>query len=45
VRSGTGILLLGAGETLDLGQIQALRRYYLIDPPKKGILVRFHSAI
>jgi len=45
VRSGTGILLLGKGEPLDLAQIQSLRRYNLIDPPKKGILVRFHSAI
>jgi response regulator RpfG family c-di-GMP phosphodiesterase len=45
VRSGTGILLLGKGETLDLSQIQALRRYNLIDPPKKGILVSFHSTI
>jgi putative nucleotidyltransferase with HDIG domain len=40
VRSGTGILLLGVGESLDLAKIQALRRYNLIDPPKRGILVR-----
>jgi len=45
VHSGTGILLLGAGEILDLVKIQALRRYNLIDPPKKGILVRFQSNI
>jgi response regulator RpfG family c-di-GMP phosphodiesterase len=45
VRSGTGILLLGVGETLDITKIQALRRYNLIDPPKKGILVRFQSTI
>lgn len=45
VHSGTGILLLGAGESLDLVKIQALRRYNHIDPPKKGILVRFQSSI
>lgn len=45
VHSGTGILLLSTGEPLDLVKIQALRRYNLIDPPKKGILVRFHSNI
>jgi response regulator RpfG family c-di-GMP phosphodiesterase len=45
VRSGTGILLLGVGETLDLLKIQALRRYNLIDPPPKEILVRFQSNI
>jgi len=42
-RSGTGILLLGVGECLDMVKIQALRRYNKIDPPKKGILVRFQS--
>jgi response regulator RpfG family c-di-GMP phosphodiesterase len=45
VLSGTGILLLGAGELLDLVKIQALRRYNHIDPPKKGILVRFQSNV
>ena len=45
VRSGTGILLLGVGESLDMVKIQALRRYNKIDPPKKGILVRFQSGI
>ena len=43
VRSGTGILLLGVGENLDRGKITALRRYYQIDPPQKGILVRVHA--
>ena len=43
VRSGTGLLLLGVGERLDPVNIGALRRYYHIDPPKKGILVRVHS--
>lgn len=45
VRSGTGVLLLGVGELLDLVKIQALGRYTVIDPPKRGILVRFHSNI
>jgi response regulator RpfG family c-di-GMP phosphodiesterase len=43
VRSGTGLLLLGAGERLDFANIGALRRYYNIDPPKKPILVRVQS--
>jgi putative nucleotidyltransferase with HDIG domain len=43
VRSGTGLLLLGVGERLDPVNINALRRYYHIDPPKKGILVQVHS--
>ena len=43
VRSGTGLLLLGTGERLDFTNISALRRYYNIDPPKKGILVRVQS--
>ena len=38
-----GILLLGVGEHLDQVNISALRRYYHIDPPKKGILVRVPS--
>jgi response regulator RpfG family c-di-GMP phosphodiesterase len=43
VRSGTGLLLLGAGECLDVSKIKALRRYYVIDPPGKGILALIHS--
>jgi response regulator RpfG family c-di-GMP phosphodiesterase len=39
VRSGTGLLLLGSGEYLDDGKIQALKRYYAIDPPSGGIAV------
>jgi hypothetical protein len=45
VRSGTGILLLGEGESLDVVKINALTHYYQIDPPNKEILVRFHSGI
>jgi len=43
MRTGTGILLLGKGERLDPVNIGALRRYYHIDPPKKGILVQVHA--
>ncbi len=39
VRSGTGLLLLAAGERLDEWNIQALKRYYHIDPPEEGITV------
>jgi len=39
VRSGTGLLLLGSGEYLDEGKIQALKRFYAIDPPSGGIAV------
>jgi response regulator RpfG family c-di-GMP phosphodiesterase len=44
VRTGTGLLLLGVGECLDPVNIGALRRYCLIDPPEKGILVRVHAS-
>jgi response regulator RpfG family c-di-GMP phosphodiesterase len=39
LRSGTGLLLLGAGVLLDEGKIQALKRYYVIDPPDTGVCV------
>jgi len=45
VRSGTGLLLLGVGERLDAKQVSVLRRYYQIDPPKKGILVRVPGRV
>jgi response regulator RpfG family c-di-GMP phosphodiesterase len=45
VHSGTGILLLGQGESLDLVKILALRRYYQIDPPKQGVLVQFQDIL
>lgn len=38
VRSGTGLLLLAAGERLDDWNIQALKRYYHLDPPEAGIM-------
>lgn len=37
--SGTGLLLLTAGTTLDANKITALERYYRIDPPKGGVWV------
>jgi len=37
VRSGTGLLLLAAGERLDEWNIKALQRYYRLDPPEGGI--------
>jgi response regulator RpfG family c-di-GMP phosphodiesterase len=39
VRSGTGLLLLAAGERLGEWNIQALKRYYHLDPPEGGITV------
>jgi putative nucleotidyltransferase with HDIG domain len=39
VTSGTGLLLLGKGVTLDEGRIESLKRYYRLDPPQEGIFV------
>lgn len=39
VRSGTGLLLLGAGEYLDEGKIVSLIRFFDIDPPQGGVAV------
>lgn len=39
VRSGTGLLLLGAGEHLDEGKIVSLIRFFDIDPPRGGVAV------
>jgi putative nucleotidyltransferase with HDIG domain len=44
VRSGAGLLLLCAGECLDMVQIQALRHYHVIDPPQSPLLVRVNSS-
>lgn len=40
LKSGTGLLLLGAGTVLKEKDIEALKRSYSIDPPKTGIVVR-----
>ena len=39
VKSGTGIILLSKGTTLKSKNIQALRRYYQLDPSETGIFV------
>ncbi|RMG03189.1 MAG: response regulator [Nitrospirae bacterium] len=39
VRSGTGLMLLRKGTTLDEKNIRALRRYAEIDPAKSGVFV------
>ncbi|HEU0265604.1 MAG TPA: HD domain-containing phosphohydrolase [Geobacterales bacterium] len=39
VSSGSGLMLLARGTTLDESHIVALRRYYQIDPFKKGVFV------
>jgi response regulator RpfG family c-di-GMP phosphodiesterase len=39
VVSGTGLFLLSRGALLDAGKIQALKRYYEIDPPTAGVKV------
>jgi putative nucleotidyltransferase with HDIG domain len=43
VKSGTGILLLCEGETLDQVKINAITRYYKIDPPNRGIYVKVYN--
>jgi response regulator RpfG family c-di-GMP phosphodiesterase len=43
LRSGSGLLLLGEGESLDAVKIKALKRYYHIDPPEKGVFVLVSS--
>lgn len=39
VKSGTGLILLPKGTTLNWRNIQALRRYYQLDPSETGIFV------
>lgn len=39
VRSGTGLMLLSKGTILDDSNVFALRRYYQIDPFRKGVFV------
>jgi len=35
--SGTGLLLIRKGVTLDRSMIDSIRRYYEIDPPSQGV--------
>lgn len=39
IYSGTGLLLLNRGVRLDATKIEAIRRYYLLDPPPHGVFV------
>ncbi|MBI4681678.1 MAG: response regulator [Nitrospirae bacterium] len=39
VKSGTGLILLSRGTILNMKSIQALRRYYQLDPSRTGIFV------
>lgn len=39
VKSGTGLILLSKGTVLNWRNIQAIRRYYQLDPSKTGIFV------
>lgn len=39
VQSGTGVLVLAKGATLDEKLVFALQRYYRMDPPKTGVFV------
>jgi response regulator RpfG family c-di-GMP phosphodiesterase len=39
VKSGTGLLLLSKGVRLDGSAIEAIKRYYRIDPPPRGVFV------
>jgi len=39
VKSGTGLLLLIMGVRLDSTNIEAIKRYYRIDPPPRGVFV------
>jgi response regulator RpfG family c-di-GMP phosphodiesterase len=40
VRSGTGLLILARGVVLQQTIIDALQRYYRMDPPKTGVFVK-----
>jgi response regulator RpfG family c-di-GMP phosphodiesterase len=35
--SGTGLMLVAKGTVLDRHKIETIRRYYLLDPPERGI--------
>ncbi len=39
VKSGTGLMLISKGVKLNANNIQALRRYYQMDPSKSGVFV------
>lgn len=43
VYSGSGLLLLSKGAVLDRQKIDSIRRYYQIDPPKKGVFALYKA--
>jgi len=43
VISGTGLMLLNKGVTLDAIKIEAIQRYYKLDPPQRGIFALVHQ--
>lgn len=43
VISGTGLLLLNKGVVLDQTQIESIQRYYLLDPPQRGVWALVHQ--
>ncbi|MBI5633793.1 MAG: response regulator [Nitrospirae bacterium] len=44
VRSGTGLLILAHGVVLQPKVIEALQKYYRMDPPKTGVFVKKMTA-
>ncbi|WP_277057152.1 HD domain-containing phosphohydrolase [Trichlorobacter lovleyi] len=43
VLSGTGLMLLNKGVTLDAVKIEAIQRYYQLDPPQRGVWALVHQ--
>ncbi len=43
VISGTGLLLLNKGVVLDENQVEAIKRYYQLDPPQCGVSALVHG--
>lgn len=43
VISGTGLLLLNKGVVLDQIQVEAIKRYYQLDPPQRGVWALVHG--
>jgi response regulator RpfG family c-di-GMP phosphodiesterase len=43
VISGTGLMLLNKGVVLDAVKIEAIQRYYKLDPPLRGIFALVHQ--
>ena len=44
VISGTGLLLLNKGVALDAVKIEAIQRYYKLDPPQRGVWALVHQG-